>query len=134
MSHIQHKPGTDAFLAMLLMRTRLQHGSDQIFLFGPKGEPLHVARKPINPDQLALLDEALALLPALEQQASRPLRMSDPGERFTLAALDDEHEMFLMVFEISATAEVREARALGIHRDLARHAEKLREIFRGNLQ
>jgi hypothetical protein len=131
---VQHKPGTDAFVAMLLMRAKIQHGGDQIFFFGPKGDPLHVARKPIRPSELTLFDEALALLPGLEETEPRPLRKSDPEGRFTLAALDEAHEIFLMIFDATPQAEAREKRATAIHKDLARHADKLRDVFRGILR
>ena len=130
---MQHKPVTDTFVAMLLTRTRLQHGSEQIFLFGPRGEPLHVARKPIKPAELELLEEALALLQDQAPALPRPLRVSDPTGRFTLAALDQEHEMFLMIFEKPVPAETREARATAIRGAIAPHTERLRQIFRGDL-
>lgn len=128
-----HKPVTDTFLALLLTRARLNHGGAQIFIFGPKGEPLHVARRPIAPAELELLDEVVALLPELAQAQPRPLRASDPGGRFTLAAIDEEHEMFLMIFEKPAEAEAREARALAIRKEIEPHTERLRKIFRGAL-
>jgi hypothetical protein len=128
-----HKPVTDTFLALLLTRARLNHGGAQIFFCGPKGEPLHVARRPIHPAELELLGEALGLLPELERAQPRPLRASDPGGRFTLAALDEEHDMFVMIFEKPAEAEAREARALAIRKEIEPHTARLRKIFRGAL-
>jgi hypothetical protein len=118
-----------AFIAVLLTRMRMQRGVHQIFLFGPKGVPLHVARHPIPPNELALLDDGLALLAALEPSMPRPFLADDPQGRFRMAALDEQHDVFVMVMDTSADTAAAEERAAAIRGDLARHVGTLRESF-----
>ena len=118
-----------AFIAVLLTRVKMQRGVHQIFLFGPKGAPLHVARHPIPASETALLEEALALFDALEPERPRPFFADDPQGRFRMAALDDKHDVLVMIMDTSSDTTAAEERARAIRADLARHVGTLRESF-----
>jgi hypothetical protein len=118
-----------AFIGVLLTRVKMHRSAHQIFLFGPKGAPLHVARHPVPPAELALLDDALGLFAALEPERPRPFVADDPQGRFTMAALDDQHDVFVMIIENGANAATAQERATAIRGDLQRHTGTLRESF-----
>ena len=120
---------TDAFLTGLLHRLLSRHGGSQVFLFGAEGDPFWAARTPLDPSELTLLREALDLIEALEENRPKPFVGHDPGRRFTVAALDSQEDLYVVVFADGPDREAAEARVVAMRNELRVVAEPVRQAW-----
>lgn len=86
----------DAALDVAIERLCRQHPDDQIFIFGPEGNPFW-ARVQVSDGELEWLRRAIAALEAHEAAHPRPLVLTPPGLPVTVMALDSEGELYAVV-------------------------------------
>jgi hypothetical protein len=119
----------DAFLTGLCHRILGRHGGTQIFLFGAKGEPFWAARVPVKQEELFLLSDALDLLEATEAHRPKPFLARDSLKGFTVAALDEQQDLYIVLFDEGPSRPAAEARVTAVLKELAPYVEPLRRVW-----
>lgn len=119
----------DAFVTGLCHRILARHGGTQIFLFGPQGEPFWAARVPVQQEELLRLSEALDLIEATEALRPKPFLARDSLKGFTIAALDDRHDLYIVLFDEGPSRPAAEARIAAVLQEMAPHAEPIRRAW-----
>ncbi|MGC4116891.1 MAG: hypothetical protein QM765_20480 [Myxococcales bacterium] len=104
----------DLFLGRVLHTLLGRHGAEQIFLFGPAGEPFWCARPPLTSDDLRTLQQALGLIERLEAERPKPFIGHDPGGRFSVAALGRDSDLHVVCVHDGVDAAVAEARVVQV--------------------
>lgn len=120
----------DAFLAGLAHRVLSRYGGTQIFIFGPRGEPFWAARVPVRQEELLLLSNALDLIEATESLRPKPFLARDSLKGFTVAALDERHDLYIVLFDEGRTGPVVEARVAEAVHEVSLHLDPLRRAWR----
>ncbi|MHB1847146.1 MAG: hypothetical protein ACYCWW_20165 [Deltaproteobacteria bacterium] len=118
---------TDAFISAVLTRVLSHVGVEQLFLFGPEGDPFWAARIPLQHADLRLLLAALDLLESTEAEHEKPFVASDPNGRFTVAAFDANEDIYVVLVNDQATGLPAEARVSLAREAIRPHVSEIRE-------
>ena len=120
------KQDIDALAERVLRDVLKRHTAEQLFLFGPSGEPFWCARKPIRRDELFLLEQALGLIQAVEATKPKPFIDHDSAGRFSVAALGDDSDLYVVCVNPTPDRQVAEARVVELRDDLRPRVRDLR--------
>ena len=112
----KRRPGATAslFLGGILAR----HPVSQAFVFHGDGEPFWAARVPPTRDELAALNEAITFIDRLEGSRPTPFIGHDPSWRFTVAALEDDSNLYIVCIGLGADPLAAEERVAIIRAEL----------------
>jgi hypothetical protein len=108
----------DALVTRVLHEMLRRHSAEQVFLFGPSGDPFWCAKKPIRRDELMLLEQALGLIQAVEASKPKPFIDHDGGGRFSVAALGEDSDLYVVCVNPLPDRQVAEARVIELRDDL----------------
>ncbi len=108
----------DALVARVLREVLKRHTAEQVFLFGPSGDPFWCARKPIRRDEMSILEQALSLIDAVEASRPKPFIDHDSSGRFSVAALGQDSDLYVVCVNPSPDRQVAEARVVDLRDDL----------------
>lgn len=121
-----NKLDIDALAERVLRDVLKRHAAEQVFLFGPSGDPFWCARKPVKRDELFLLEKALGLIEAVEATKPKPFIDHDSGGRFSVAALGDDSDLFVVSINPMPDRQVAEARVVELRDDLRPRVQDFR--------
>jgi hypothetical protein len=116
----------DALAERVLRDVLKRHAATQLFLFGPSGEPFWCARKPVKNDDLFLLEKALGLIEAVEATKPKPFIDHDSAGRFSVAALGDDSDLYVVCINPMPDRQVAETRVVELRDDLRPRVQDFR--------
>ena len=116
----------DAAVIQTLHALLSRFGVGQLFLFGADGEPFWPARTPVRPDEITLLDDALATIARLEATRAKPFAARSPDGRYTVAALAADCDLYIVVLDNAPTGDDAAARVTLIREAVLPAVERLR--------
>ena len=91
----------------ILQRLMTREGVRQAFVFNSEGDPFWVGRRPLLPDELELLDQATTMLEDAEKNLPKPFVAHDETHRFSVAALEQDTDLYLVLLHGPAANEAR---------------------------
>jgi hypothetical protein len=115
---VTNKQAIDAFVTRILNTILARHGGQQVFLFGPAGEPFWCARHPFPHSDLGILSEAVDLIERKAANSPKPFLGHDSAGRFTVAALGGDSDLYLVAVNEGPDRIAAEARVAKIRSDL----------------
>ena len=95
--------------------------AEQLFLFGPDGNPFWAARTPVQPQELTILERALDLIAAVEGKRAKPFVARSSDAAFSIAALGEDSNLYLVVLASDSHGAPAEGR-VALMRDKLRPA------------
>jgi len=116
----------DALVSRVLRDVLKRRSARQVFLFGAAGEPFWCAEHPIRPDDLMLLEHALGLIQTVEAYRPKPFIDHDPRGLFTIAALGEDSDLYVVVMNSLPDRIAAEARVDLVRADLNGELRALR--------
>ncbi len=116
----------DAFVSRVLHHLLSRHTAEQVYLFGPAGEPFWCARTPLTPADLRLLEDALGLIGSLENARPKPFIGHDAAGRFSVAALATDSDLYVVCVNHGPDRLAAEARVALMRDELEPQVQHLR--------
>ncbi|HCF57015.1 MAG TPA: hypothetical protein DFS52_03335 [Myxococcales bacterium] len=113
------KASVEALVERVLRDVLKRQAAEQLFLFGPSGEPFWCARKPIHRDEMFVLEQALALIQAVETTKPKPFIDHDSAGRYSVAALGGDSDLYVVCVNPLPDRQAAEARVVHL-RDVLR--------------
>jgi len=93
----------------------------QAFLFDGAGGSFWPAYAPISPEELVLLEEAIELTIELEQELKKPFIGHDPNRRFSITAMSEESNLYLVCLNLDPKREAAEVALVDMRAALVPH-------------
>jgi len=87
----------DALVTRVLNTMLARHRCQQLFLFGPAGDPFWCARTPLTNQDVNLLTAGLNLIEKTEDSRPKPFVGHDPLGRFAVAAIGGDSDLYFIV-------------------------------------
>ena len=105
------KSELNTVVARTLHSVLTRYKADQLFLFGPEGEPFWVAREPVTQAEMRVFENALDLLAKLETLNEKPFAAHAPDGSYSVAALAGDSDLFIVLIDrdVHPQAEARVA-------------------------
>ena len=120
------KASIEALAERVLRDVLKRHAAEQLFLFGPSGDPFWCARKPIRGNELFYLEQALGLIQAVEATKPKPFIDHDSAGRFSVAALGDDSDLYVVCVNPTPDRQAAEARVVELRDDLRPQVQDFR--------
>lgn len=119
----------DSFLLKLLNGVLTRFGGNQIFLFGPDGDPFWPARSPVQQSEIDLLSLAIDHLEGVERARPRPFLTHDPLGRFVAVGLGLAVPLYVVVLDDGPDPLVAERRIARVRDEIAPELERIPAHF-----